>query len=131
MRLLTLVVLLLSSLSLLGFGLALTIAPISVLADIDVTVTGAIADTEIRAFYGGLEIALGLLVLAWTLNTSRRRDALLLTAVVFGGIGLTRLGSMLATGDDSFFLRFAAATELGFLIVATFLYRRQPDPRAA
>ena len=126
MRFLTLLVLSLSGLSLLGFGLALTIAPISVLADIDVVVSGAIADTEIRAFYGGLEIALGLLILAWTANASRRRDALLLTAVIYGGIGLTRLGSMLATGDDSFFLRFAVGTELGFLIAGALLYRLQP-----
>ncbi|MBK8284116.1 MAG: DUF4345 domain-containing protein [Ahniella sp.] len=128
MRVFTLIVLFLSGLSFLGFGLALTIAPISVLADIDVTVSGAIADTEIRAFYGGLELALGALILAWTINPARRRDALLLTAVSYGGIGLMRLGSMLATGDDAFFLRFAVATELGFLIAAAFLYWRQPQP---
>lgn len=129
MRILTLIVLWLSGLSLLGFGVALLVAPIDVLARIDVTVTGAIADTEIRAFYGGLEVALGLLVLAWTIRPERRRDALLLTAVIYGGIGLARLGSMLATGDDASFLRFALATELGFLVLAALLYAKAPPPR--
>jgi len=131
MRILTLIVLLLSALSLLGFGVALTYAPIEVLASIDVSVTGAIADTEIRAFYGGLEIALGLLILLWTFDAARRRDALLLTLVVYGGIGLTRLASMLATGDDTSFLRFALGTELGFLVLAAFLYFRSGERKSA
>lgn len=130
MRILTLIVLLLSALSLLGFGLALTFHPIEILAKIDVSVGGAIADTEIRAFYGGLELALGGLILAWTLAPARRRDALMLTAVIYGGIGLTRLGSMLLTGDRSTFLAFAAATEIGFLIAATLLYRLTPVGKA-
>lgn len=126
MRILTLIVLLLSALSFIGFGLALTLYPIEVLAKIDVGVSGPIADTEIRAFYGGLELALGGLILAWTLAPARRRDALLLTAVSYGGIGLTRLLSMVLTGDQSTFLLFAAATELGFLIAAALLYRNTP-----
>lgn len=131
MRILILIVLLLSALSLIGFGLALTIQPIEVLAMIDVTVSGDIADTEIRAFYGGLELALGGLILVWTLNPGRRRDALLLTAVSFGGIGLMRLGSMLATGDRASFLSFAVATELGFLILAGLLYwKTKPGDRS-
>lgn len=131
MRIPTLLVLVLSGVSLLGFGVALTYAPIEVLAAIDVSVTGAIADTEIRAFYGGLEIALGLLILAWTVDSARRRDALLLTMVVYGGIGLTRLASMLTTGDDTSFLRFALGTELGFLVLAAFLYFRNGQPKPA
>ncbi|AVP99504.1 hypothetical protein C7S18_21035 [Ahniella affigens] len=126
MRTLTLIVLLLSALSFIGFGLVLTAHPIEILAMTDVHVSGPIADTEIRAFYGGLELALGGLILAWTVAPSRRRDALLLTAVSYGGIGLTRLGSMLVTGDQSSFLMFAVATELGFLIIATLLYRHTP-----
>lgn len=130
MRILTVIVLLLSALSFIGFGLALTLYPIEVLAKIDVSVSGPIADTEIRAFYGGLELALGGLILAWTLAPARRRDALLLTAVSYGGIGLTRVLSMVLTGDQSTFLLFAAATELGFLIAAALLYRNTPAAKS-
>lgn len=122
MRIATLLVLSLSGLSYLAFGLALTVAPIEVLTRIDVQVTGAIADTEIRAFYGGLELALGALILACAFAPARRRDGLLLTALSYGGIGLTRIGSMLVTGDDSSFLRFAAGTEIGFLLIAGLLW---------
>ena len=125
MRVLELVVLWLSGLSLLGFGVAFLVAPLETMASAGITLTGALEATELRAFYGGLEVALGVLVVACVLSPARRRDGLVLTLAIFAGIGLARLSGMLLSGADTGFLRFALSTELGFALLAAFcLWRR-------
>ena len=101
MRILVPLLLGLSGLSFLGFGIAFLIAPRETLALAGVATEGAIAATELRAFYGGL----------W------------LTLCCYGAIGLTRVVGMGIDGSDSFFLRFAASTEAGFALAAALLLR--------
>lgn len=123
MRVLIPVLLWLSGLSFLGFGVAFMIAPIATLALAGVATEGAIAATELRAFYGGIEVALGALILACALQPGRWRDGLWLTLACYGAIGVTRLAGMVIDGSDSFFLRFAAATEFAFALSAIALLR--------
>ncbi|HQW82578.1 MAG: DUF4345 domain-containing protein [Rhodanobacteraceae bacterium] len=123
MRILKPLVLSLSGLSFLGFGIAFLIAPIETLALAGVATEGAIAATELRAFYGGVEVALGSAILFCATRTSRWRDGLWLTLICYGAIGLTRVVGMGIDGSDSFFLRFAAATEIGFALAAALLLR--------
>ena len=77
--------------------------------------------TAIRDFTG---IALGGLICALALKPARRRDALMLTAVCYLGIGLARLSGMLQFGGDSAFLRFAVATELALGVASALLAKR-------
>lgn len=123
MRVLIPVLLWLSGLSFLGFGVAFLIAPIATLALAGVATEGAIAATELRAFYGGIEVALGGLILACALRPERWRDGLWLTLACYGAIGVTRVFGMAIDGSDSFFLRFAATTELSFALAAIGLLR--------
>src|SRR5688572_27481664 len=107
MRVFETIVLWVSGLSLLAFGVAFEVAPLKTMAAAGIELTGPIAAAELRAFYGGVELALGVLILAWTLREPRRREALLLTFAVFAGIGLSRLAGMVIEGADSSFLRLA------------------------
>ena len=118
MRVLIPVLLALSGLSFLGFGIAFLIEPRATLALAGVATEGAIAATELRAFYGGVEVALGALILYCAWRPDRRRDGLWLTLVCYGAIGLTRIVGMVIDGSDSFFLRCAAATEIGFALLS-------------
>lgn len=112
------VVLWIAGLSLLGFGAAFVAAPLQTMALAGIVLEGPLAATELRAFYGGLELALGALVLACAVRPARLRDGLWLVFAVFAGIGLARLGGMLASGADTGFLRLALATELGLALLS-------------
>jgi len=120
MRILVPVLLFLSGLSFLGFGVAFLIEPVRTLALAGVVTEGAIAATELRAFYGGVEVALGVLIVFCASRRGRWHDGLWLTLICYGAIGLTRLAGMAIDGSDSFFLRFAAATEIGFALASAF-----------
>jgi hypothetical protein len=105
------IVLWLAALSLLAFGTAFLLAPLGTLALTGIELDSPQAAVEIRAFYGGLELALGL-ALAWcALRRARWRDGLALTALIFGGIALARLFGMMLEGVLSFFLVFALVVE--------------------
>ncbi len=118
MRILTLMVLLLSGLSLLGFGLAIIYAPLEVMAMAAVQAQGAAAAVELRAFYGGLELALAALVLICAAYPARRRDGLWLSLFIFAGIGLTRAAGMLWNDVSTSFLQLALGVELGTAALA-------------
>lgn len=124
MRVLEQIVLWVAGLGFIAFGAAFVVAPLQTIAAAGIAVDGANAAAELRAFYGGLELALGGLICVLALNPARRRDALVLTAVAYLGIGLARASGMIQYGADSDFLRVAVATELTLGIAAALLARR-------
>jgi hypothetical protein len=112
----------LGGLGFLAFGLAFLIAPLQTLAAAGIELSGDLAATELRAFYGGLEIALGGLLIAADL-TGARRHGLILCLASYGGIGLARgLGIALA-GSATPFLWAALATELTLASLAALSLR--------
>jgi Domain of unknown function (DUF4345) len=126
MRVVETTVLWLSGLSLLAFGVAFEVAPLQTMAAAGLSLQGALAATELRAFYGGIEVATGILVLLCAWVPARRRDGLILSFAIFAGIGGSRLFGMLSSGADTPFLRFALATELGLAVLsAVCLVQRQ------
>ncbi len=127
MRVFIVFVLLLSGLSLLAFGIAIARDPLGIMAMADVFATGAAAAVELRAFYGGLEIALAVVILICALRPERRRDGLWLTLFIYAGIGVTRLIGMGIDEVSSSFLRVALSVELGIAALAAlalYLQRR-------
>lgn len=118
MRHLAPIALWLGGLGFLAFGLAFLVAPLPTFALTGLSLDGPVAAAEIMAFYGGLELALGALVLACALRPARRRDGLLLMGVAYAAIGLSRLAGMLVHGADSPFLRAALLLELGLAVLA-------------
>ena len=113
----------LGGLGFLGFGLACLIAPLPTLAAAGVNLEGALAAAEIRAFYGGLELALGGLMLAADRRAPWRNHGLVLVLASYGGIGAARMLGMLLGGVATPFLCFALAVELGLALLAALALR--------
>lgn len=118
MKTIGIIALWLGGLGFLAFGVAFLAAPLETFALAGVALQGPVAAAAVMAFYGGLEIALGGLLVACALQPARRRDGLLLMAAVYAGIGLARLAGMLAHDADSSFLRIALGLELGLAALA-------------
>ena len=111
-------VLALAALGFLGFGLWFLIDPIGPLAAIGITATGAPAPTEFRAFYGGLEVGLGLLMLVAAARPERRTAGLWLVLATNGGIAAGRLIGVALDGVWVPFFTYALVWELGFAVLA-------------
>ena len=76
MKTLAQVLLWVSGLGYAGFGVAFLLAPLRTMALAGITLEGGVAAVELRAFYGGLELALGALIVAAALAPGRLRDGL-------------------------------------------------------
>lgn len=113
----------LGGLGFLGFGIAFLIAPVDTLAAAGVQVGGAAAATELRAFYGGLEVALGVLLIGADLRGARRAG-LILCLASYGGIGAARLLGIAIAGGATSFLWYALATEAVLATLAAIGLRR-------
>ncbi len=123
------VALLLGGLGFVVFGALMVIHPQSIMASIGLNVPDGVPTTEIRAFYGGLELGLGALLLAALAIRVHRPYALTLGAVSYGAVGCTRALSMLVEGHSSGFLAAALVTELGLaaLFIWALLVRKKAD----
>lgn len=91
-----------------------------------VAATSATGSAELRAMYGGLQAALGLLALAGALRPALARHALIALAVVCGGLGVARLGAAFAGDAFSAYTGMALGFELGTLALASVLLVRMP-----
>lgn len=126
MHLLARFILWLGGLCFLGFGLAFLIAPLPTLGATGIVLQGDLAATELRAFYGGLEVALGTLLIAADLRGARQQG-LLLSLASYGGIGLARALGITLAGTATPFLWFALATELLLAALSALcLWRARP-----
>lgn len=111
-------ILLLAALGFLAFGLWFLIDPIAPLASMGISLSGAGAPVEIRAFYGGLEIGLAIFLwMAWR-DAGLRRAGLWLVLLANAGIGLARVLG-LALGEPWIdFFAYALIWEFGFALLA-------------
>src|SRR6478736_235157 len=98
MKLFPNVVLALCAFGFLAFGLWLLVDPAGALGKIGIEARNATGLVELRAFYGGMELGLGLF-LAWcALRPEWRQAGLWLVLLANGGAGLARLGSAWMAG---------------------------------
>jgi hypothetical protein len=115
----------------LAYGVYMLFAPglLAQIAGISAsTTTGAI---ELRAMYGGLETAVGALVLTGAFVTSLRRAGLLVVAFLCSGLGATRLVSALAAGEFSSYTLQGLSLEIPLALIAIwFLVRAHSRPAA-
>ena len=111
-------VLALAGFGFLGFGLWFLVDPIAPLAAIGISATGAPAPTEFRAFYGGLEVGLGLLLLAAASRPDWRTAGLWLVIATNGGIAAGRLIGVAIDGVWVPFFTYALVWEVGFAVLA-------------
>jgi len=115
MKLFPLVVLALCALGFLGFGLWMLLAPAGALSKIGVEATSPVGLVELRAFYGGLELGLGLFLGLCLWRPEWREAGLWLVMLANGGMGLSRLlGIWLGGAAVGGYLGWALVWELGF-----------------
>lgn len=86
--------------------------------------------TELRAMYGGLQAAVGVMALAALRWTELRRPYLLLIAFLASGLGFGRLLGVLLDGGLSSYTAFALIFEIAMVSAAVWLLR-QPDAAPA
>ena len=101
-----------AGLGFLGFGIAALIDPERLLAGMGLQVGGSGSlTTELRAFYGGLELGLGGLTILLALR-DRLTDALGLTLAAYGSLAAGRLIGILVAGDVNTMIWVALAIEV-------------------
>lgn len=114
----------LAALGLAGFGLAFLLLPVQTLALAGLAMDGVGARTELRTFYGGLELGLAGVLLACLRVRRRHRDGLWLVLAVFGGLAAARLFGLALDREWSTFMGLALATELALAVLALLALRR-------
>jgi len=96
-----------NSLFWLPWGLLNVIKPQSwsgeVIPEMDVyDLSSPVARTEVRAMYGGLQMAVGTAALVGATQEKHRDSALGFFVLALSGLSLCRFGGMVAEGDDSY-----------------------------
>lgn len=115
---LSMIVLLLAGLGFLGFGLWLLFDPVGGLARVGIAAARAEGVIELRAFYGGMEVGLGLFLIACALRADWQQAGLWLVLLANAGTGLARVAGMAGSGVSSSFLIGALVWEFGFALLA-------------
>ena len=106
-RVLTQVFLLVNSLFWVPWGLINLIWPESwagaVIPNLDVyDLSSAVARTEVRAMYGGLQMAIGIFAFLGALRLRYRDSALVFFVLALTGLALCRLGGMIVEGERTY-----------------------------
>ena len=118
MRTFSVFVLVLAGLGFLGFGGWLLVDPVGGLASVGIAGTTPAGVVELRAFYGGLEVGLGLFLLMCAAKPDWRVPGLWLVLLGNLAIGLTRLYGIGDSGEFNNFFAAALAWEFGFPAMA-------------
>lgn len=111
-------VLILAALGFLGFGAWLVVDPAGGLAGVDIGATSPAGLVELRAFYGGLEVGLGLFLLACATRPAWYAPGLWLVLLGNLFIGLARVYGIASSGVFNGFFAAALVWEFGFPLLA-------------
>ncbi len=114
----------LSALIWIPYAIGCWIDPASLSEAANIAPTSATGTAELRAMYGGLQGALGLLALAGALRPALAKYALCALAVVCAGLGSARLGAAAIGGAFSSYTVMALGLEFGTLALVLALWRR-------
>jgi len=108
------------------YGLYCFLSPGFLDAFAGVAATSTTGTVEIRAMYGGLQTAFGVLALLGALRPAFTRAALLATAILCAGLGSFRLLGAIAAAEVSSYTGQGLVFELGSTAIALLLLRRLP-----
>jgi hypothetical protein len=92
-----------------------------------VAATTPTGTTELRAMYGGLQVAIGALMAAALVRPSIVPAALFSTAFLCGGLGIARFAGAVADASFSAYTLSGLAFEFGLLAVAVWLIRSNAE----
>lgn len=106
------------------YAIQCLIDPASLSEAANLAPTSATGTAELRAMYGGLQGALGLLALAGALRPALARYALCALGVVCAGLGSARLAAAAIGNAFSGYTLGALAIELGTVAIVLAVWRR-------
>jgi Domain of unknown function (DUF4345) len=109
------------------YGLYCFFAPAALAISAGVTFTTPTGATELRAMYGGLQVALGLLAFAGMQRAALRRPALITLLTVTAGLGSARLLGALNDGAWSAYTLMGLVFEFGSTAWAGSLLRASEE----
>lgn len=117
------IVLTLTALSLLGFGVAFLISPRGMTGDFGIALSGTDAVADVCAVYGGFEIGMGLFLL-WTVrNTAWLKAGLVAATLSLCGFMCGRIFGIVSEGHPtSATFRLLAVDIAGALLNSVFLF---------
>lgn len=92
-----------------------------------VAATSTTGTVELRAMYGGMQMAFGVLAFLGAFRPAFTRTALLATAILCAGLGSCRLLGAIAASEVSSYTRGGLVFELGSTAIAVLLLRRVPQ----
>lgn len=107
-----------------GLGLAFALAPATMMAAVDIAVPTPLAAGDVRAVYGGMQLAIGALLLAAAARAAWVRAGLLAATALFAGLLAGRLLGVALDGAPSAFGWLLAAAELAGLAISAACARR-------
>jgi hypothetical protein len=120
-------VLVVAGLMYLGFGVAFVAAPAELGGWVHLGVDHPVARTEVRAFYGGLEIGLAVFLLLCAARREWAAPGLLATALAFGCTAAARVVGMVLDGSTGTVVIAILLVEVAFAAAsAVALARTRP-----
>jgi len=111
----------------LPYGLFCLIQPSFLQGAAGVVATSATGTAELRAMYGGLQAAIGVLCVLGCVSESWRRHAVVCLGVLAAGLGLGRLAALAVAGGVSTYSLSVLLFEFATASVALALTRREPE----
>ena len=109
-------ILLLEAFVFIWIGLFFVVAPGTMLGYVEVEARTAVARTDIRAVYGGLDLGIGVLLLVGATQPAFLVYGLWTGSVVFGSLVVTRLLGLILDGSQAAITYYLLAFEIvGFL----------------
>lgn len=112
-----------SALAWLPYGLFCLAKPSSLESIAGIAASTATGTVELRAMYGGLQVAIGVLCALGCASAAWRRNALTTLGILTAGLGLGRLAGVVAGGGLSSYTATALVFELACAGVAFTLAR--------
>ncbi len=121
----------LNALLFIGYGLACLASPSLVADQTGMVLTTGVASAEVRAMYGGLQTAVGLLALLGALRPGMQAAVLLALVFVFFGLASGRTLGILIDPDPGIYNFGAVAFEATFGALAMVLLSRGTSDQSA
>lgn len=116
--------LLLCGLSFLLIGANTFHDPLAAMAAVELNINSVSALNELRANYGGLQIGIGLFLLAGLCCKTMTRPALLAQALIVGGLAAGRLVSIALDGQPNAFVQALVVLESVIALISLALFLR-------
>jgi hypothetical protein len=107
-----------------AYGMYCLVSPEMLAGAAGVAANSLTGTIELRAMYGGLQIAVGALCLYGALSPVYRRAVMVALLFIFAGLAVPRVGLGLVHGDHSAYTLFAMVFELGSALLLAWLLTR-------